>query len=50
MLVAYYCFVNFGWPPSKYETLQAPERALVKAFALRSMDERKKIEETAGKR
>lgn len=44
MLIAYYCFVNLNWSPGKYDALSAREKALVRAFALRSME--KLIEET----
>ena len=48
MLVAYYCFVNLGWPPSRYDELPPREQALVRMFALRSMDENRKLAEKAG--
>ena len=41
MLVAYYCFVNLSWPPGKYDSLSVREKALVRAFALRSMEKYK---------
>lgn len=41
MLIAYYCFVNLNWPPDKYDALPAREKALVRAFALRSMEKRR---------
>lgn len=41
MLVAYYCFDNLGWSPGKYDSLPAREKALVRAFALRSMKKRR---------
>lgn len=44
-MVAYYCFVNLGWPPSKYNNLPPEEKALVMVFALRSMDEAKKLKD-----
>ena len=27
--MAYYCFVNLGWPPSKYADLPYRERVLI---------------------
>lgn len=40
-MVAYYCFVNLGWPPSQYNNLPPEEKALVRAFAMRSMNDAK---------
>ena len=40
-MTAYYCFVNLGWPPSRYYELPYGERLLVTAFALRDMKARK---------
>ena len=37
MLVAYYCFVNLGWAPSRYDALPSREKRLVTEFALKSM-------------
>ena len=31
-MAAYYCFVNHGWPPSKYSALPYRERALIAEF------------------
>ena len=31
-MAAYYCFVNLGWPPSKYEQLPFRERELITQF------------------
>ena len=39
-----------GWPPSQFNDLPARERALVKMFALRSMEENKKQEEELKRR
>lgn len=41
VLVAYYCFDNLSWPPGKYDALPVREKALVRAFALRSMEKRR---------
>ena len=41
MLVAYYCFVNLGWPPSQYDGLPEREKALVAEFALKAMHDQK---------
>lgn len=41
MLVAYYCFDNLSWPPGKYDALPVREKALVRAFVLRSMEKRR---------
>ena len=41
-LAAYYCFVNLGWPPSKYEELPFRERALIAEFIRREIESRKK--------
>ena len=43
-MVAYYCFENLGWPPSKYCELPERERMLVKEFVLKSLKEREKIQ------
>ena len=40
--MAYYCFVNLGWPPSKYEALSFRERALVAEFAAKEIRSREK--------
>lgn len=40
-LTAYYCFVNLGWPPSKFDELPHQEKLMVTAFALRDMKARK---------
>ena len=29
MLVSYYCFVNLGWAPSRYDALPSREKQLV---------------------
>ena len=44
MLVAYYCFVNLGWPPSKFNNLPFLEKKLVTAFALRAMRTQKEAQ------
>lgn len=41
-MIAYYCFVNLGWPPSKYAALPYRERVLVAQFAKREIDSRPK--------
>ena len=41
-MVAYYCFVNLGWPPSKYAALPYRERILVALFAEREIKSREK--------
>ena len=43
--MAYYCFVNLGWPPSKYDSLQEREKLLVAEFALKSMRDNKELAE-----
>lgn len=40
VLTAYYCFVNLGWPPSRYEALPLRERALIRAFVRRDLESR----------
>lgn len=44
MLVAYYCFVNLGWAPSRYDALPSREKRLVTEFALKSMRDQKEAE------
>lgn len=46
-LAAYYCFVNLGWPPSKYDGLPFREKLLVTEFVLRSIEQNKKLQEQA---
>lgn len=41
-MIAYYCFVNLGWPPSKYAKLPYRERVLVAQFVKREIDSRPK--------
>lgn len=41
-MIAYYCFVNLGWPPSKYAELPYRERVLVAQFVKREIDSRPK--------
>lgn len=43
-MVAYYCFVNLGWPPSKYAALPYRERLLVAEFVDREIKARKKAQ------
>ena len=38
---AYYCFVNFGWPPSKYEALPYRERLLISKFIQKEIRSRR---------
>ena len=40
VLTAYYCFDNLGWSPGQYDALPEREKALVRAFALRTMEKR----------
>lgn len=42
VLAAYYCFDNLGWSPGQYDSLPEREKALVRAFALRTMEKRLK--------
>lgn len=49
MLAAYYCFVNLGWSPSKYNDLPPREQALVKMFVIKSLEENQKAQENANK-
>lgn len=39
---AYYCFVNFGWPPSKYSNLPYRERCLIAEFIRKEIKSRDK--------
>lgn len=41
---AYYCFVNLGWPPSKYEALPYRERFLISRFIQREIRAREKAQ------
>lgn len=43
--MAYYCFVNLGWPPSKYANMEFPERALIAEFVNKDIRQRKKEQE-----
>lgn len=43
-MVAYYCFVNLGWPPSKYAALPYRERLLISEFVDREIKARKKAQ------
>lgn len=47
-MVAYYCFVNLGWPPSKYEALPYRERLLVAAMVCKEINSRPKAPEKGG--
>lgn len=38
--MAYYCFVNLGWPPSKYLALPYRERALIAEMVAREVKAR----------
>lgn len=50
MLVAYYCFVNLGWAPSRYDALPSREKQLVTEFALKSMRDQKEDQDRANRR
>ena len=41
-MAAYYCFVNLGWPPSKYEALPYNERVLIVQFIRKEINSRPK--------
>lgn len=43
-MIAYYCFVNLGWPPSKYAALPYRERLLIAEFVDREIKARKKAQ------
>ena len=49
-LVAYYRFVNLGWPPSKFDALPSREKRLVIEFALKSMRDQKEAQDRAKRR
>ena len=49
-MVAYYCFVNLGWPPSRYDDLPLREKLVVAEFALKSMADQKKAIDEAKRR
>ena len=40
-MIAYYCFVNLGWAPSKYVEMPFRERSLIAEFVLRDTKQRK---------
>ena len=40
-MVAYYCFVNFGWTPSQFAELSDRERLLVTLFVKKEVKDRK---------
>lgn len=44
-MVAYYCFVNLGWPPSKYANMKFTERALIAEFVNKDIQKRLKEQE-----
>nr|DAG69947.1 MAG TPA: hypothetical protein [Caudoviricetes sp.] len=46
--IAYYCFENWGWPPSKYLALPVRERILVAEFCRRSAQNQMKLKAKAG--
>ena len=48
--MAYYCFVNLGWTPGQYDALPLREKSLVRVFALRSMEENKRLQDSLKKR
>lgn len=31
-MAAYYCFISFGWPPSKWDALPFAEKVLILEF------------------
>lgn len=41
-MAAYYCFINLGWPPSKYERLPYRERCLIAQFIQKEIKSREK--------
>ena len=50
MLVAYYCFVNLGWAPSRYDVLPSREKRLVTEFALKRTSAQKEAQDRAKRR
>ena len=42
-LVAYFCFTNLGWSPSRYESLPSREKMLVAEFSLKYLHDQKAI-------
>lgn len=38
----YYCFVNLGWTPGRYDALPEREKALVRQFAIHAMEKKAK--------
>lgn len=46
--MAYYCFVNLGWPPSKYAALPYRERVLVAEMVKKELASRPKTDENGG--
>lgn len=43
-VLAYYCFVNFGWEPSKLDALSLREKVLISIFIQEEIESRKKRE------
>lgn len=39
-IIAYYCFINLGWPPSQYDNLPEREKILVAQMAQKEMKAR----------
>lgn len=48
MLAAYYCFVDLGWPPSRYDALPVREKALVTGFVLHDLKKRQTLQKEGG--
>lgn len=46
-MVAYYCFINLGWPPHKYSKLPFRERSLIAEFVARELARREKEQKNA---
>lgn len=49
-LVAYFCFTNLGWSPSRYESLPFREKMLVAEFTLKYLHDQKEAENRAKRR
>jgi hypothetical protein len=49
-VAAYYCFVNLGWPPSRYDSLPYREKRLVTEFVLKSIKDNEKQKKEAQRR
>ena len=41
-MVAYYCFINLGWEPSKYAAMPYRERLLISKFVEKELESRQK--------